>query len=63
MFRPPEYAALINPISTNAFQMRCEGGDSNHKAHCFLCMMRPEKRRGPKDWWPAENKRHAKDRS
>jgi hypothetical protein len=25
MFRPPEYAALINPIACNAFAMRCEG--------------------------------------
>jgi hypothetical protein len=25
MFRPPEYAALINPVACNAFAMRCEG--------------------------------------
>src|SRR4029077_16663918 len=49
-FRPPEYAALINPI-VNAFAMRCAGGASLLSAWC-----RHLHEPGPRDWSPRDGR-------
>lgn len=55
-FRPPEYAALINPIAVNIFAMRVEAGpEYGQEFESFLqewCGVLHEPEIGPRDWSP-----------
>ncbi len=48
-FRPPEYAALINPIAVNAFAMRVIGPEAQSFLRSWCCSLHEP---GPRDWSP-----------
>lgn len=51
VFRPPEYAALINPIAVNAFAMRVMGPEVQSFLRMW-CSPLHQREKGPRDWSP-----------
>lgn len=55
-FRPPEYAALINPMAVNAFAIRIDNSPEFQKFCQDWCVNLHGPEIGPREWSPRTGK-------